>query len=184
MKRIVRTVIIAVAAAAMTVLPQSALAQGRGGSRGQGGPGGRGYFDPAQMRQRMMERFQEQLGASDEEWKVIQPLIEDVMTKQRAASSSRFGGMAMLFRPRGEDQGGQRSPRGRYGRGEPDPAVQALAKAIQDKNTPASEIKAKLKAVRSSRTKAEAELKAAREKLRAVLTLRQEAQLVLMGQLD
>jgi Spy/CpxP family protein refolding chaperone len=194
MKRIVKTALIAVAAAAMVFLPQNAIAQGRGGQRGQGGqggPGGRGNFDPAQMRARMMERFQEQLGASADEWKVIQPLLEDVMTKQRAASGSRFGGMGMMFR--GPRPGGQGAAPGaaqgggqnrRLGRGEPNPAVEGLQKAIENKSTSSAELKAKLKALRDSRAQAAAELKAAQEKLQAVLTLRQEAQLVMMGSLE
>ncbi len=179
MKRIVKTALIAVAAGAMVLLPQNAVAQGRGGQRG---PGGRGNFDSAQMRERMMARFQERLGASNDEWQVIQPLLEDVMTKQRAAAGSRFGGMAMMFRPpRGGDQGG--GQRGRFGRGKPNPAIESLQQALEDKDTPPAVLKAKLKALRDSRAKAAAALKASQEKLRAVLTLRQEAQMVMVGAL-
>lgn len=191
MKHTIKTALFAVMAAALVGLPQNVMAQGRGGQGGQGGqggPGGFGNFDPAEMRQRMMERYQEQLGASTEEWKVIEPLLTDVMEKQRAASGSRFGGMGMTMRgPRGagnqggDAQGGNRQRGNRFG-GEPDPAVEALQKAIDD-NAPASELKTKITAVRESRKKAEAELNASREKLRAVLTAKQEAQLTLMGSL-
>jgi hypothetical protein len=172
MKHNAKTLLIAVAATALFLLPQNTLAQGRGG---------RGGFDPAQMRQRMIERIQTQLGASDEEWQVIQPLLEDVMSKQRAATGARYGGIMMLFRPRGDAGGGSSR---RFGRGAPDPTVEALQKALENKDTPPAEIKAKLKALRESRAKAEAALKASREKLRAVLTLRQEAELVMLGVLD
>ena len=197
MKRTVKTILLATMAAACVLLPQSALAQGRGGGQGgpggQGGRGGVGNFDPEQMRQRMMERYQEQLEASNDEWKVIQPLLEDVMAKQRDAMGGRFGGFGMMMGrppggqggPGGQDQAqgqgqGRRGMRG----GDANAEVEALRQALEDKNTPAAELNAKLKAVRDARKKAEAELKASRDKLRGVLTPRQEATLVLMGQLD
>src|SRR5690606_14415515 len=40
--------------------------------------GERGNFDPAQMQQRMMERMRDQLGATEEEWTVLQPKLEAV----------------------------------------------------------------------------------------------------------
>ena len=40
------------------------------------GPGG-GNFDPAQMQQMMMQRYQEQLGiTNDTDWSAIQPLVQ------------------------------------------------------------------------------------------------------------
>ncbi|RME95946.1 MAG: hypothetical protein D6766_01925 [Verrucomicrobia bacterium] len=168
----------AVLAAGMMVLPQ-AFAQNQGGRGGRGGRGP-GNFDPAQFRQRIMERIQENLGATDEEWKVIEPLLTDVMEKQRAVTGSRMGGLGMFFRPPGGGPGGDRGGRGsRFGRPQ-DPAVAALQEAIE-KKAPASELKAKIAAVREAREKARKELEAAQEKLRAVLTLEQEAKLTLAG---
>mgnify|MGYP001074398676 CR=1 FL=1 len=60
----------------------------------------------------------------------------------------------------------------------------ALQTTLENKDASADDIKAKLTALRTSRAKKEADLKSAREELRKVLTLRQEAQLVLMGMLD
>ncbi|MGE5608946.1 MAG: hypothetical protein ACM359_06815, partial [Bacillota bacterium] len=60
----------------------ASFAQAQGGGRqGRGGRGqqGAGNFDPAQFRQRMMDRMKERLGASDDEWKVLQPKFEKVM---------------------------------------------------------------------------------------------------------
>jgi len=65
-----------------------------------------------------------------------------------------------------------------------DPDVTALQTVLENKDASPEEIKAKLNALRTTRAKREAELKTAREELRKVLTLRQEAQLVLMGMLD
>jgi uncharacterized coiled-coil DUF342 family protein len=57
-------------------------------------------------------------------------------------------------------------------------------KVLENKDAPAAEIKAKLDALRKERETKEAELKALRDKLRKLVTQRQEARLVLMGILD
>src|SRR5437764_12375408 len=86
----------------------SAMAQAQPGAQpgqpGQpgGGRGNRGNFDPAQARERMLTRIKEQLGASDDEWKALQPAVEKVMTAQRDA--------------RGGGRGGPGGPGGRGGR--------------------------------------------------------------------
>lgn len=152
------------------------------------GAGGRGNFDPEEMRARMAERMKTQLKADDAEWKVIQPLLEDVQEKQRAALGGRFGGMmGMMAGPRGGGpQNADNANAGRRGRGmgQQSSAVQALAEAVESGDASASDLKSKMKAVREEREKAAAALKTAREKLRHVLTTQQEAQLVLMGVLD
>jgi len=154
---------------AMTLGNADLQAQGRG----QGGPGGgRGNFDPAEMRARMMERYQEQLGFSDAEFKAIQPLIEDVQTKQRDARGGRGG---MMFGGRGGMMFGGRGGRG--GNQDADPELEALQSAIES----GSNIEAKLAAFRAARDKKEADLKKAQDTLKSVLTVKQEAQAVLMG---
>ena len=69
----------------------------RGNQQQQQGQQGqqRGNFDPAQARERYLAQIKEQLGASDEEWKALQPKVEKVLTAQR---DNRRGG------------GGNRSP--------------------------------------------------------------------------
>jgi hypothetical protein len=65
---------------------------------------GRGNFDPAQMRQRMMDNLKEQLEITDDaEWKVIQPLIQKVMDARMAIG---FGGMGRGMFGRGNRAGG------------------------------------------------------------------------------
>jgi len=155
---------------------------GRGGRRGGAG-GGPGQFDPAQMRTMMLERLKETLGASDDEWKAIEPLASNVMEKQQAARMGGFGGFMGGRRGPGGGPGGDRGG-GAPRFGTPDPEVEALNKALEAKDTPAKDIEAKLKALREARLKKEEELKTAREALRKVLTIRQEAQMVLMGYLD
>jgi hypothetical protein len=157
------------------------MAQGAGGRGGGGG----GNFDPEQMRARMAERMKEQMRATDEEWKVIQPLLEDVQAKQRDVAMGRMGGM--MGRAGGAQAGGPGAgrpgadARGGMRAGGPSPEVEALGKTLEVENPPASELRARLAAVREARKKAEAELDQAQEKLRQVLTLRQEAQCVMMG---
>jgi hypothetical protein len=164
-----KLILLGFALVAMTLGNADLQAQGRG-QGGQGGQGGRGNFDPAEMRARMMERYQEQLGFSDAEFKAIQPLIEDVQTKQREARGG-FGGM--MF-------GGRGGRGGRGGNQDADPELEALQSAIES----GSNIEAKLAAFRAARDKKEADLKKAQDTLKSVLTVKQEAQAVLMGMIN
>jgi hypothetical protein len=151
----------------------------------QGGPpGGRrgGRWDPEQMRQRIQERFREMLGADDEEWTVIGPRLERVQTLQW---QQRAGGMGFMF---------GRGGRGRFGPPGEDEAerelspVQAAAEqlneTLENEDATADQIKERLTAYRQAREEARQELAEAQEELREVLTVRQEAQLVLVGLLD
>lgn len=131
-------------------------------------------FDPSQMRSMMLERIKEQLEATDEEWNVMKPLVEDVMAKQMDARGGMFRGMG----PRRQAGEGRR-----FGP-EPSQEAEALRAALDSKESSSEVLKSKLKAFRSAQKKDEQELNAAREKLRQVLSLRQEARLVLMGFLD
>jgi len=144
------------------------------GRGNRGGPGGR--FDPAQMRQRMEDMMKQQLGVNDDEWKVIQPKLQKVMEVQRDARGGGFGGM---FRSR--DRGGDSSSQSLS------PVQQAqhdLRTALENKDTPADQIQAKLTALREAKEKAKADLATAQKDLKDVLTQRQEAVLVMMGMLD
>jgi len=121
--------------------------------------------------------------------------VTKVMTLRRQASGG--GGMARAFmgrrgqggRPDGPpagQEGNRRRPRGPFG-GEPtavDTAGQALQTTLQNTAATPDEIKAKLTALRAAREKAKQELAVAQKQLKEVLTLRQEAQLVMMGMLD
>jgi Spy/CpxP family protein refolding chaperone len=155
-----------------------------------GGPGGPPDF--AQMRQMMMERMKEALGASDDEWKVLQPKIEKVQQLQRDASGGR--GMGMLFRPPGGGQGGPGGPGagpggpgGFFGNQNPSPVQEKandLRTTLDNKDAKPEEVKAKLQALRDARAKAKEELGKSQEDLRGLLTQRQEAVLVMMGMLE
>ena len=171
MIKFLKTISFVFALAAISLTSLDVSAQGRGGGgqggRGGGGQGGRGNFDPEEFRARMVERMKEQFGFSDAEYKAIQPLIEDVQTKQRDTRSGGRGGFGG-FGGRGGRGGDRESGNS---------AMDALQKAIES----GSNIEAKLKAFRADRTKKEAALKKSQDTLKAVLTIKQEAVAVTIG---
>jgi len=156
------------------------VAQGRGGG---------GNFDPAEMKQRMMDDLKEALEVKDDaEWTALEPKVSKVMDARRDVMASTMRGFGRgRNRQRGggngDDQnntGQQRRQRGGGFFGEPSAAVTALQKAIDDK-APTAEIKEKLKVVQDEAKVKEAALVTAQEDLRAVLTPRQEAIATLRG---
>ena len=163
---------------------------GQPGDGGPGGPGGPGDFGglggpppgdfdngrgptggsaPAQFEQRMMEQTRQSLSVSnDDEWAVIQPLVQKVMDARRETSGPGAPG----------------GPGGPERRGRPGPQAsseqQALQKAIEA-DAPPTEIKEALAKYRAARKEKQAKLEAAQSNLRNVLSRRQEAQAVLLG---
>jgi hypothetical protein len=113
---------------------------------------------------RAVEDIKGQLGVSDEEWKVIQPRVEAVYS---------------LVHPRpqfGRSNARQMSP--------VEQRKNELHQTLNDKAAAPEQIRAKLTALRSAQIAAAQELTKARQNLRQILTLRQEATLVLNGLLD
>src|SRR5215208_6905495 len=86
----------------------------------------RGNFDPAQFRERRMNQIKEQLGASDDEWKVIQPKVDKVMNAQRETFG---GGRGFGGRGGGGGGGGDQQPTTALGK-----ASQDLRTTLEDKN--------------------------------------------------
>lgn len=171
------------AAMALTANLNTLFAQNDGGNPGgAGGQGGgrRGNFDPAQMRQRMMERFREQLGVKDDaEWGVIEGRINKVNDLRFSTMGGRgFGGRGPGGQGGQGGPGGQRGPGG-FG-GQANPEAEALQKAL-DGGASADDIKAKLTAYRASQKEKEAQLEKAQNDLRQLLSVKQEAAAVLMG---
>lgn len=136
------------------------------GDSGNGGPGGPGgNFDPAQFQQHMLNQIRQSLSiTNDDEWTAIQPLIQKVMDAQRGL----HGGGPPSFGGRGRP-GQQASSE-----------QQTLQKAI-DENVPVPQIKDALARYRATRKAKQAELESAQNDLKSVLTVKQEAQAVLMG---
>lgn len=174
-----------------------------GGPGGPGGPGGFGNFDPAQMQQMMADMQQqmsdaqkEQLEVTDDaEWKIIQAAIQKV-TDARAQLNTGGGGMGM-FGMMGGRRGGQGGPGG-FGGGpggpggpggmtfpgmptpQPNPAADALQKAIDDKASP-DELKAAVAKFLDARKQRQGALDKAQADLRKLLSVRQEAIAYTMG---
>jgi Spy/CpxP family protein refolding chaperone len=167
----------------------------QGAGQMQGGRGGM-QVDPEQMQQMMAQRYQEVLGMSDEEWAVIGPYVLKVVDLS-SSTQSRGSGMRMMMGGRGnmpgdgsdEDtsQDQSRDDRRSRMRGEEeteDENLAALETLLEDENATSGEIKVKLSALRKAREQAKQELVAAQKQLRELLTLRQEAMLVVMGLLE
>src|SRR5215207_2489423 len=91
--------------------------------------------DPAQFRERMMTAIKERMGATDDEWKVLQPKIEKVQTAQRNS------------RGRGGNGGGDAAaaPENQSAAAK---ASTELRTTLDNKDASADEIKAKLAALR------------------------------------
>ena len=156
---------------------------------------GRTQRSPEEWRQRMEEfrkgmedRIREQLGATEEEWKVLQPRMDKVQQLMRQSRAGLRGMFGMTGRGgRGRRGGDDRQPaEGTPERESSDveQKTEALQSLLDDETSSAPSIKAALAALRKARQKAQEELAVARKELREVVTARQEAQLVLMGMLD
>jgi hypothetical protein len=192
------------------LIPAFALAQQPGDAAGgqmgavpqgqQDGQGGRQrmQMDPEQMQQMMAQRYQQLLEMSDEEWAVIGPYVLKVSTLSQS-TQTRGSGMRMMMGARGNMPAGgegQEQPQGQgaqaaqdqRGRGMMagggDENLEALQTLLEDENATGGEIKAKLSALRKARETSKQELIAAQKELRELLTLRQEAMLVVMGLLE
>jgi hypothetical protein len=177
-------------AAALCMSAESSLAQNGGGGgggnggggqggfrRNGGGGGGGGNFDPAQFQQRMMDRYKQDLGfTNDTEWAAVEPLVQKVSDARIEALRGGFGGG---FRRGGQGGGGGG---GGFG-GQTDPDREALQQAI-DNNAPAAQIKTLLDKYRASAKAKQAKLESAQADLKKVLTQKQEAAAVLAGLLN
>jgi len=131
-----------------------------------------------------MNNIKERLGATDDEWKVISPKVEKVMTAQRDARGGGGGGFG------GFGGGGGRRGGGGGGGADQQPTTETgkasaeLRTALENKDTPADDIAKKLAAYREARDKGRAQLQASQKELKEILTQRQEAVMVNMGMLE
>jgi hypothetical protein len=179
-----RLILPAFAFALVAMLSPLAMAQETGGDNNRQRPGqsdnnrGGGGDRGAEWRQRMADRLKEDLGATDEEMKVIQPKIEKLMLARRDTMGGfGFGGRGGRGSRGGDSQGDETLS----------PAQQAsndLRQTLENKSATAEEIAAKLKALREARAKAREAVATAQKELKEVLTQRQEAVLVNMGMIE
>lgn len=164
---------------------------GGGGRRGGDNGGGGGGDRMAEWRERQATELKESLGATDEEFKALQPKIEKVQSLQR----SNFGGFGFGRGgggrgPGGGGPGGGNNPGGGGGGTAQPPAnpVQTagneLRTTLENKDATAADIKAKLDALRAAKAKNREELVKAQTELKELLSQRQEAVLVQRGVLE
>ncbi len=169
----------ALALAASTILAsaQAPAAPADGNNNGGRQRGQGGNF--ADFQARMNDRLKTSLKVTDEEWNVLKPLVEKVQTAQRDSGAGRgFGGGGRGPGGGGTDPNAPADTR-------PGAAESAaLRTAVESDSTSADDLKAKLAAVREVRKKGAANLAVAREELKKVVTVRQEAVLVSMGLLE
>ncbi len=176
--------------------PITAQRQGRGR---QGAPAQRprasartNQVDPEVMRESMMQRMQQQLGASAAEWQVIAPRLQEVMDLSRQLDSPGRNRRAAGGTARAQGQAGQarreRGPQLHSNADRPPSAVQRAADELQqllgDSSATPERIKARLATLRQSRAAVMQELARARAQLQGVLTIEQEATLVLRSILE
>jgi hypothetical protein len=118
----------------------------------------------ASERQMAIEGLRNQLRVSDQEWAVVKPRLQVVYDLVRPA----FPGAGRNEPPKTELE--QRS--------------RELREVLQGDNPAVDQIKAKLTAFRAAKEKSNQQLAAARQALRQIMNLRQEAVLVVNGLLE
>ena len=152
-----------------------------------------------EARSRMLDNLRTQIGATDQEWLVLKPLIQNVQTVVQQSGAARMMGGNF-----GGNMGGRRGgqpgaapgadaaavPGGEVaavpGRelSEVEKATQDLRTVLANKDAKPEEIEAKLIALRQAVEKQKQALILARETLKNNVTTRQEAALVLLGLLE
>ena len=145
--------------------------QGRQGQRGQ----------RPEERQSEAQRMQERLGATDQEWQVLGPRVMRVSELSRQL---RGGGRG---RQRGDSQDGRPDNRENTPIRElsvVEKAQEQLRTVLGNTSATPDQINKQLTAFRTVKARVKQQLVAAQTDLRKVITVRQEAQLVMMGMLD
>jgi chromosome segregation ATPase len=118
----------------------------------------------AMDRQRAIEEFKCKLKLSDQEWSVLRPRIETVYNLVHPPLAMKGGA----------DRKGSELEHRRA----------ELREVLDKSGAEANEIKSKMTALRMARDKADQELAKARQELRQLMTVRQEAELILSDLLD
>lgn len=146
----------------------------------QGGPQGQRDFAEMRkmMQERIMETVKERLAAGTDEWTVIQPRLSSVMEIQQSNMGNRFAafGPRNNRRPMDESEAAAQT--------DVQKASAALEAVLEKEKPSVEDVKAKLTALRAAREKEKQKLLTAQQKLKEVLTVTQEAQLVAMGILE
>ncbi|MDB5320599.1 MAG: hypothetical protein JWN40_2230 [Phycisphaerales bacterium] len=162
---------------------QAQPGQGNNGGRQRGGNNGQ-PFDPAAMRERYLTQIKEQLGSPDEEWKLLQPKLDKVLTVQRETRGGGGGGRNGGGRTRGGATPNATPAQPTQPQSAVAVASDDLRKAVADKATAPEDLLKKIATLRDAKEKAKADLAAAQKELRELLSARQEAVLITNGILD
>jgi hypothetical protein len=125
--------------------------------------------DVTPLRERMLSNIKEQMGVSEDQWKLLAPKVEKVMTLQRELRGGMGGRGGNMASP----------PESALAQAQGD-----LRTALENKDTPPAEIAQKLAAYRAARDKARAELQTAQKDLKEGAAPRQEAVLAVNGLID
>ncbi len=133
--------------------------------------------------------MREQLGATEQEWKVLGSRVTKVAELGRQTSGFGRGGMMFGMGGRRGGPGGNRFGGGRPGAPDREPtavekAQEQLRTMLENDSATPDQIKKELTALRAAKEKAKQRLAAAQQELRKIITVRQEATLVMMGMLD
>lgn len=153
-----------------------------------------GQMEPEGMQTMMLGRMKIELAATDQEWTAIEPQLKKVMALSNEINPRGMGmtmgtGMMGGRSGRAADQteraaGQPTRPADQVPQSEFQKASAALSEVTLKTNATPKEISDKLAAFRTAKTAAQKELAAEQDKLKKVLTPRQEAKLVLMGTLN
>jgi hypothetical protein len=161
------------------------MQQGQGGQQSQGFGQGMGQgqqTDQTGQRQNMIiSRLKQMLGATDQEWTIIEPKVLKVYS---LISSQSRGFQMRSLTGRSTDQGNTQSRSNRAAASTGDKTLEELQTLLDNSEATTSQIKSKLSEVRKAREKANEELAKAQKELQELLTLKQEAILVSVGLLE
>lgn len=153
--------------------------QPRERGQGQGRQGQRGQRP--EERQSEAQRMQERLGATDQEWKVLGPRVmrvSELSRQLRGGGRDRGRGGSQGGRPDSRQDGSTRE------RSALEQAQEQLRTVLSNTSATPDQINKQLAAFRTVKARVKQQLVAAQTDLRKLITVRQEAQLVMMGMLD
>jgi hypothetical protein len=170
-------------------LKEPGFGPGGPGGFGPGRPpfGGPGGF-PGALATVRLDDVKKAIEATDEEWKVLGPKMQQVVTARRVVASETRNTDKGAAEAPGRDQPAARpGPGGPGGAGEVNVIVQALADfktVLDDPKHTKAELQEAAAAVGKARDKARDDLRAAQKALREVLTDKQTTILVGLGYID
>jgi hypothetical protein len=133
---------------------------------------------------RWMERLRIQLGASDEEWKVLEPKIRQLLGAQQVARAGVRGSRPAGLGPAGAGGLANFAGGGAAAPSEVSEAAAALREALQDADVPDRDRGILLAQYRKARDNARQRVAQAESELRELVTQRQEAILVNIGLME